>query len=88
MQDRNLDGYAPCRRDKSRTTTGRCFDNRLNRIRRIGAFDRHRVLYEIESAFDFLARIPASRLNEARDFAFEPIKLHVDTAELFTHHTW
>ena len=47
------------------------------RIRRIGAFDRHRELYEIESAFDFLARIPASPLNEARDFAFEPIELHV-----------
>ena len=77
MHNRHFDRYAPRRRNESWATARRGFDDRLNRIRRIGAFDRHRVLDQIESTFDFLALVAASHLNEAGDFSLESIQLHI-----------
>src|SRR6266850_2733041 len=92
MHNRHFDRYTPRRRNESRATARRGFDDRLNRIRRIGAFDRHRVLNQIESTLDFLARVAASRLDEAGDFSLETIQLHIrhcrtlHAPDLMAHH--
>src|SRR5882724_226686 len=92
MHNRHFDRYAPRRRNESRATARRGFDDRLNRIRRVGAFDRHRVLDQIESAFDFLALVAAARLDETGDSSLETIQLHIrhrrtlHAPDLMAHH--
>ena len=64
MHDCQLDGDSPRRRDERRTATRSRIDNRLDRLRRVGAFNIDLIGDSGESSFNFPVGIAAASFDK------------------------